>query len=182
MTVRDEGVLDGDEFDRRLSSLVTATADASDVGIDRAVRDVLRLVREHLQMDVAFVSHFHDGQRVFRDVDQRVVPPLIVIGASDPLEESFCQRIVDGRLPELVHDVAKIPASARLPAVGFRIGAHLSTPIVLRDGMVYGTLCCFSLAPNDALTQRDLKRLRMAAEMVARLIDKSNERALRIES
>ena len=178
MTAPIEGALD-DDFGRRLSRLVKATADASDAGIDRAVHDVLCLVREHLEMDVAFVSHFVDGRRVFRDVDQDIVPALLVVGDSDPLEQSFCQRIIDGRLSELVRDLAKVPASAGLPAVPFPIGAHLSTAIVLRDGTVYGTLCCFSFSPNEDLTQRDLKRLRMAAEMVARLIDKSNDRALR---
>jgi hypothetical protein len=30
------------------------------------------------------------------------------------------------------------------------VGAHLSTPIVLASGKVYGTLCCFSQAPMKA--------------------------------
>ncbi|RZI94231.1 MAG: GAF domain-containing protein [Variovorax sp.] len=179
MTVRDEAALDGDDFDRRLSRLVMATADESDAGIDRAVQDVLCLVREHLQMDVAFVSHFEGGRRVFRNVDQNVVPALIAVGDSHPLEESLCQHIIDGRLPELVRDLSKVPTSAGLPTLPVRLGAHLNTTVVLRDGTVYGTLCCFSFAPNENLAERDLKRLRMAAGMVARLIDKSNESASR---
>ena len=84
--------------------------------------------------------------------------------------------MIDGRLPELVTDVAKLPEALDVPPVPFPIGAHLSTPIVLHDGGVYGTFCCFSFAPNDELTQRDLGRLRMAAQMVARLIDQARER------
>jgi len=49
---------------------------------------------------------------------------------------------------------------------------------VLRDGTLYGTLCCFSFAPNEDLTGRDLKRLQMAAQMMARLIDRAHERGL----
>ena len=164
------------DFDRRLSYLVVATADESDLQIDRSVNEVLRLVRDHLQMDVAFVSHFEGGRRVFRHIVQDETNPLLAVGASDPLEESFCQRVIDGRLAALVHDVAKLPDFGELPANDFRIGAHMSTPIILRGGAIYGTLCCFSLAPNEDLAQRDLGRLRMAAEMTARLIDKANLR------
>ncbi|MET0544060.1 MAG: GAF domain-containing protein [Variovorax sp.] len=152
------------------------TADAGDRQIDRAVRDVLQLAREHLRMDVAFVSKFERGQRVFRQVDPDDGQQVIAAGGADPLEMSFCQRVIDGRLPEMVTDVTKLPDFAELPATPFRIGAHLSTPICLADGLVYGTLCCFSFAPDDSLRERDLKRLRMAAELVARLIDSARSR------
>ncbi len=181
MTARDQGLHDDDGFDRRLSRLVVATADESDADIARAVQDVLSLVREHLGMDVAFVSQFVGGRRVFRAVEQRADRPLLTVGHSDPLEESFCQRVIDGRLPQLVCDVAALPDAADLPKVDFPLGAHLSTPVVLRDGAIYGTLCCFSFTSNDALTQRDLKRLVMAAALAARLIDQANERAERKE-
>lgn len=178
MTARDPRV-SADEFDRRLSSLAVATAEQSDQRIDRAVKEVLCLVRDHMEMDVVFVSHFEAGRRVFRAVEQPSDAPLLVVGGSDPLAESFCQRVIDGRLPELVNDVARFDGAADLPLVDFPIGAHLSTPIVLHDGSIYGTLCCFSFAPNEALTQRDLNRLRMAARMAARLIDQANESARR---
>ena len=61
-----------------------------------------------------------------------------------------------------------------MPSTPFPIGAHLSTAITLCNGTVYGTLCCFSFAPDESLRARDLKRLRMAADMVARLIDGAN--------
>ena len=178
MSARDHHV-GAAEFDRRLSYFVVATADDSDLQIDRSINEVLRLVRDHLQMDVAFVSQFESGRRVFRYVEQDKSDPVLEVGAADPIEESFCQRVIDGRLPQLVQDVAKLPGFRELPPTAFPIGAHLSTPIVLRDGAVYGTLCCFSFAPDEKLAQRDLGRLRMAAGMAARLIDKANGRGLR---
>lgn len=162
-----------DPFDAVLSRLVVATAEASDPRVDEVVGEVLRAVREVLEMDVAFVSQFCDGERVFRFVDHaRGMPERLAVGGSDPLEASFCKRVIDGRLPELVRDVAKLPNAAGLPPSPFVIGAHLSTAIVLGDGSIYGTLCCFSFAPNEALAERDLKRLRMAAQMLGRLIDR----------
>jgi len=168
-----------DEFDRQLSRLAVATVDQIDPQIDRSVNDVLRLVREILGMDVAFVSHMTEGRRVFRNVQPEDGKQVIAPGGSDPLELSFCQRVVDGRLPQLVHDVAKLPDVAELPATPFPVGAHLSTPIMLKDGSVYGTLCCFSFAPDESLTvERDLKRLQMAARFTGRLIDQAKAGAL----
>jgi GAF domain-containing protein len=162
------------KFDHSLARLVVATAERSDEEIHRSIGEVLKLVRDHLQMDVVFVSCFQDGQRVFRFVEQDERRPLLQVGQGDPLEQSFCQRVVDGRMPELVPDLARWPGAGELPATPFPIGAHLSTPIVLSDGRIYGTFCCFRRSPDESLAQRDLKRLRMASEMAARLIDRAN--------
>lgn len=134
---------------------------------------VLRLLREQLRMDVVFVSEFADGQRVFRFVDSAPGAPTVPVGGADPLEESYCQRVVDGRLAELVQDAAKVPG---LPPTPFPVGGHLSTPIRLPDGSVYGTLCCFSLAPSRHLRDRDLVNLRHCAQLVARKVNVAQAR------
>ncbi len=46
-----------------ISELLIATADDSNEAIDRAVPEVLRLLREKLEMEVVFVSEFVDGKR-----------------------------------------------------------------------------------------------------------------------
>ncbi len=86
---------------------------------DAHIRKVLKIVRTHLDMDVGFVSEFIDGKRVFRQVDGEKSP--VGEGDSDPLEESYCQRVVDGRLPELMQDactnteVLTIAATREMP-------------------------------------------------------------------
>jgi GAF domain-containing protein len=165
-----------DAFEVRISELLVATPDSSDFLIDQSVSEVLCLLRDHLQMDVVFVSEFVDGQRVFRRVETRPEARVIEPGQSSPLEESFCQRVVDGRLPRFVRNLADEPVAPELPPTDFPIGAHLSTPIVLNDGRIYGTLCCFSFAPNAQLTQRDLRKLEMSAQLTAKKI---NERRTR---
>lgn len=167
MVIRNE-LLDPDVLTISISELLVATADAADPEIDQAIPDVLRMLRQTLRMDVVFVSEFVNGQRVFRFVDSAPGAPPVEEGAADPLETSYCQRVVDGRLPELVHDAHGLPGLPRTP---FRVGAHLSTPIRLPDGRVYGTLCCFSTAPNPQLQQRDLTNLRHCALLVSRKVD-----------
>ncbi|MBX3660694.1 MAG: GAF domain-containing protein [Ramlibacter sp.] len=160
-----------DDLKVDISELLVATPDGSDELIDGAVPEVLRLLRQHMQMDVVFVSEFINGRRVFRHVDAAPGKDVIATGQSDPLEESWCQRVVDGRLPELIEDATFLP-SAFAPPNPLRIGAHLSTPVVLKDGSVYGTLCCFSFAGNPDLTQRDLKKLQYTAKLTAAKIDR----------
>lgn len=165
-----------DAFEVRVSDLLVATPDQSDALISEAVTTTLHQLREHLKMDVVFVSEFCDGRRVFRRVETAPGARVIEVGESADLEHSFCQRVIDGRLPQLVHDVAALPNAADLPATPFPIGAHLSTPVVLNDGRIYGTLCCFSFAPNSTLKERDLNKLRMSARLTAKRIDEQRAR------
>ncbi|RYF55498.1 MAG: diguanylate cyclase, partial [Comamonadaceae bacterium] len=94
-----------DDLEVQITDLLVATADGHGTLDDHQVTEVLRLLRQHLKMDVVFISEFVDGQRIFRRVESRTGLSLIEEGQGDPLEQSFCQRVIDGRLPQLVHDV-----------------------------------------------------------------------------
>jgi GAF domain-containing protein len=162
---------DSDDVSVVISELLIATADSSDALLDGSVNEVLRALRERLKLDVVFVSEFVDGQRVFRFVDRSDHAPALRAGDANPLEETFCQRVVDGRLPGLIKNASALPGSFDLPPVPFPVGAHLSTPIVMKDGRAYGTLCCFSSAPNQALRDKDLQTLKHCAQLVARKLE-----------
>ena len=161
-----------------ISELLVATADSTDALLDDSVSRLLHAMRERMEMDVVFVSEFIDGQRMFRHVDAAPGAPDVQAGGSSPAEESVCQRIVEGRVPELVTDLGKLPPE-NLPEMPLRVGAHLSTPIVLNDKRVYGTLCCYSIAPRRHLVQADLDKLRLCATLVARKIDLSQSRGIK---
>ncbi|MEF9965341.1 MAG: GAF domain-containing protein [Comamonas sp.] len=160
-----------DALEVSMSELLVATAESSDELIDQNVKEVLHGLREHLKMDVIFVSEIYDGQRMFKHVDHHPDKALIKTGGGSSLEQSFCQCVLDGRLPPLVHDAAEHIESAKLPATPFRVGAHLSTPIILADGQIYGTLCCFSTEPDPTLRETDLQKLAVVAKHTARRID-----------
>ena len=140
--------------------------------IGRNVDRLLDAVRRHLDMDVAFVSEFHGSHRVFRHVATRLDRAPIRPGDSSPLDEGYCMRVVEGSIPQLIPDTAAIPALDYIPETQrVPIGAHISVPIQLRDGRVYGTFCCFSLAPNLSLGERDLHMMRAFADLLAYQID-----------
>lgn len=135
------------------------------------VAQVLRTVRKHLCMDVAFVSHFREVDRVLEHVDSDGVSP-IEEGQAIPLEAGYCLKVVRGELPELIADTSRVPAAMAMPETqAIPIGAHLSVPIRLATGEVYGTLCCFSRQPNLTLGERDLQMLRALGEVLASRID-----------
>ena len=169
-----------DDVSVKISELLIATSDASDALIDDSVQDVLRLLREHMKMDVVFVSEFTDGKRVFRQVDTEPENAVIAAGESNPLEESWCQYVVEGRLPPFIPDATQDPASAELEEkLPFRIGTHISAPIVLKSGEIYGTLCCFSFCPQEDPDSSALKRLQYAAQLTANRIEQGRS-ALRL--
>lgn len=154
-------------------------AQATGMRSPQLLHSYLRSVREHLDMEVAFVSRFAEGRRHFRVIDSvfgEFEP--IQVGDSDPLEESFCQRVVDGRLPELIPDAAANDEACTLAATrALPVGAHLSVPIRLHDGSVYGIFCCFSRRPDHSLGERDLRIMRVFAELVAEQVSRElNER------
>ncbi|RYY70627.1 MAG: histidine kinase, partial [Comamonadaceae bacterium] len=55
-------------------------------------------------------------------------------------------------------------ANGQVPDPGFKIGTHLSTPVRMGDGSVYGTLCCFSRSVHPTA---DINRLRYTASLLA---------------
>ena len=153
-----------DDLDVTISQLLVATCDAADPELPPAVSQVLRLLRERLGMDVAFVSQIADGRRTFRAVDCAPDFTPVQVGMSDPVEESWCQRVVEGRLPERMEDAVSYVRSGQAPDPGIPIGTHLSTPVRLSDGTVYGTLCCFS---RGTRADADIDRLRYTARLLA---------------
>lgn len=151
-----------------ISDLMVATCDESDAMLDTAISEVLKTLRDRMGMDVVFCSEFVDGCRVFRQVETSGLRPTIAVGGSDRLEESWCQKVVDGRLPRFIADARQDPtACALLDQLPFSIGTHISTPIVLKNGEIYGTLCCFSFSPKDDPNPDDLKTLEMTAKLTA---------------
>ena len=136
------------------------------------VLSLLRAVRRHLAMDVGFISEFVAGDRIIRFSDVGgPAPNPVMVGTSAPLEQSFCYYVAKGLMPGLMPNAADDPVAAAMPVTrDMPVGAHLSVPLRHADGEAFGTLCCFSYAPDRSLTARDLGLLRLCAEMVEAIL------------
>lgn len=97
-------------------------------------------------------------------------------GLAVPLEHTYCQRVLDGRLPNLMPDVRGDERSASLTATDAAdVGAFATVPITLSDGQLYGTLCAASHAAQPALEFRDLQFLHVFARIVADQIERARQ-------
>lgn len=156
-----------DELEAQLEQLLVATSDYGDEDLPQALGEVLRILRERVKMDVVFVSKIAHGRRTFMAVNAVAGREIIQPGMSDPVEQSWCHNIVQGRLPELIKDGAPYITSGQAPYTPLEIGTHLSVPVVLRDGTVYGTLCTFAFHVNNGVSEADVQHLRSTAELIA---------------
>jgi EAL domain-containing protein (putative c-di-GMP-specific phosphodiesterase class I) len=156
---------------RLLQQIAPAEALFSGSAHGAGVERILQAVRLHLRMDVAFASHVTATETVIRYCDAEEQAPF---GAGDafPVDEGYCKRILDGRIPPLILDAAALPEVADLACTKeMGIGAHISVPLVLSDGSVYGTFCCFSFQADYSLTARDVEMMRAFADLAAAQIE-----------
>ncbi|RYG89032.1 MAG: EAL domain-containing protein [Alphaproteobacteria bacterium] len=146
---------------------------------------ILNAVRHHLGMEIAFASRFVGDRREFTHIVADIPLPLGP-GDSEPLEDTFCHHILEGRLPALIHNAADHPLAMTLPiAPALPVGAHVNVPLMLKDGSVYGTFCCLSRTSDYSLNERDLSTLRAFADLAVEQIqlqrDTETIRALLVE-
>lgn len=129
------------------------------------------LARICLRMDVAFVSEFKNGRRIFRHIAAHSELP-VQPGYSDPLAESYCQYVVNGSIPPIVDDSHIYPILKRMSCTeALKIRAHLGVPIWLSDGSVFGTFCCYNHSPSSSLRDVDVDALRRFAALIALMLE-----------
>lgn len=151
------------------AAFARVTSEDASPELYRPLTFLLAQVRRSLAMDVVFVSRFIDRDRVFEVVStEGEAASMVVPGGSDPLLDTYCQRIVDGRLPAIIPDTGASPEASSLAitrVLGIR--AYLSAPVVLPNGQVFGTVCCISHTARPDLRDADAKAIAAVAQAVA---------------
>jgi EAL domain-containing protein (putative c-di-GMP-specific phosphodiesterase class I) len=148
-----------------------------------AIGRMLTAVREHMGMEIAYISQFvtkSDCETVvFRGVDAPGFQHLLAVGDCKARADTYCHHVMNGSLPGLMTDTALYPHAQSLAMThSMPIRAHIGTPIYLPDGKVYGMLCCISPHADPTLTDRDMQVMKVFADMAAHHIN----RDLRIET
>ena len=137
------------------------------------IEDMLRDVREVLGMDVAFVSEFSEEKLVFRALEGDAESFGWREGESFPIDESYCKRVLDGRIPRVVPNAKREDATRDLRVTSEAdIGSYAAVPLVLSDGSLYGTLCCLSHEPDPWLRQRDLGVMERTARWLVEQLER----------
>ena len=150
-----------------------ATADGASHRQQEGLSRLLSNVRRLFKMDVVFVSQFRDGRVVVGQVD--AADPsheAIRAGDSHALEDTYCHRVLMGRLPQVIPDTGALQELSGLAVThALKIGSYLGVPIKLANGEVYGTLCCISHSPDPTLDETAAVKLRAIAIAVAATIE-----------
>jgi GAF domain-containing protein len=124
----------------------------------------MRLTRELLDADIAVLSQISHGRETARRVSGEW--PGIEEGASGPLDDSFCKRMLDGRIENYVRDAQGDQRVSELPMTReLGIGAYLGVPIRLEDLRLY-VLCCLDRERRPSLGEKEVRLLSGLAESV----------------
>jgi transcriptional regulator with GAF, ATPase, and Fis domain len=140
------------------------------------IEDMLRDVREAFRMDVAFVSKFDGDRLVFRKLEGDAESFGWQEGQSFPLDESYCKRVLDGRIPDVVPDAKREDATKDLRVTSEAdIGCYCAVALVLSDGRLYGTLCCVSHEADPRLRELDLGIMERTARWLVEQLERRGQ-------
>jgi len=161
---------------------IVAAADGKVSGQD-AIQRSLSAIRRHLDMDIAYVSEFSNNTSIFRKVDAPGLEHLVKVGDTMSLDDVYCRHILEGRLPQLIPDTALEPLALSLPITyQAPIGKHVSVPIIMPDGTIYGMFCCLGARADSSLRDRDLEVLKVFADVTAAEIAQQRETARQLRA
>jgi EAL domain-containing protein (putative c-di-GMP-specific phosphodiesterase class I) len=137
---------------------------------DEKVAELLRTAKNSLGLSLTFLTRL-DGETQHLEVVESSIP-FFHDGQTQPQATSLCQAILDGKLPSVIPNVAKLPEAKRLPAARFpRIRSYISVPVSLSDGTLYGTFCAAGFTADNDLTKRDRALMEVLASAAATIIE-----------
>jgi GAF domain-containing protein len=129
----------------------------------------LAMVCRELDMDTALVSEITGGREVVRwaagEGDYSSV--------SASLDDTVCQRLLDGRIGALVPDTSAEPSLSVLQSVrDGSIAAYVGVPFTTAHARLY-VLCCLAHETRPDLEEADVRFLRGLAESIRSLLEPS---------
>jgi GAF domain-containing protein len=122
-------------------------------------------------MDVAVLGEVCDGREEVRfvagDESFGLAP-----GVSMPIEDTYCQRLLTGRLSNVVPDALADDQLRDLQGTrAARVGAYLGVPLTRLDARLY-VLCCLAHEQRPQLGKRDVLFVRGLGEAIVAELDK----------
>ena len=134
-----------------------------------AVRKVLSLARQNLDMDVGYFGTFADGAETYQVVDRG--PDAADVGPTEggetPVEQTLCWQVVTGRMGPTVADTTCSSTTRDLrPVTQESVGSYVGVPV--HEGQeLLGMLCLVSRRPRPELGPHEVDKMRLFAQVVA---------------
>lgn len=137
---------------------------------ERQIAELLVTARRSLGLSLAFLTRM-DGTTQHLEIVETSVP-FLRDGMSQRQETSFCQAILDKKLPNVIPDVREHPVAMKLPAARIpRLRSYVSVPVRLSDGSLYGTFCAAGLTADKGLSRRDRALMEVLAHAASVIIE-----------
>jgi GAF domain-containing protein len=143
------------------------------------VEQALSAAREHLSMDASYITTIDSEHQTIEAI---VGDPELLRhyeGAAIPVEQTFCVRMLNGEIPNVVLDTRAEPAISHLDAAR-EFGAYVGVPVRLSDGRVHGTLCCVSKETRAGSGISDLRFMEVLAGIVAARVEQAQGNMARL--
>ena len=140
---------------------------------EEQIAGLLATAKDSLQLSVAFLSRL-DGATQHLEVVESSGPASLFFkeGVTQRQDTSFCQAILDGKLPTVIPEVKKFPEAMKLPASRIpRIRSYVSVPVTFSDGSLYGTFCAAGLTSDKDLSKRDESLMKVLAHAAAVILE-----------
>jgi diguanylate cyclase (GGDEF)-like protein/PAS domain S-box-containing protein len=136
------------------------------------VRTLLGLLRTRLGLDTAWLSSFRDGMQTMAVLEGDAEAVNLSAGDRTSLSDSYCVRVIDGRLPAIIPDTAANQTTAALPITGlWNLGAYVGVPVLSPSGATIGMVCAVSRDARPNLADIDLRVVKQVAELIGTLIE-----------
>lgn len=147
-----------------------STALGSERTLEGFVRQLLEMLELVTDMESTYLTHIDDVQGLQHILYSRNTREMqIPEGLSVPWGDTLCKRSLEENRP-FTNNVSEIWGDS-VAAKALGITTYLSTPIMLGDGMLYGTLCAAS-TESHPLSPRAEQIIHLFAELIGQYIRK----------
>jgi GAF domain-containing protein len=134
---------------------------------DGQLRAKLAMACRELDADTALLSEIRNGREHVR----WGAGEAGYIGASFPLSDTVCARLLDGRIGSIVSDTTLEESLGTLAGVkDGSIRAYIGVPFETADARAY-VLCCLAREARPDLGEADVRFLQGVAESLRPLLD-----------
>jgi GAF domain-containing protein len=154
---------------------VPLVSDLAELAVDRSqsIAGLLYAARVQLGLEVALLGELTADAQVYRAIEGDGASFGLEVGASVPLEESYCHHVVDGRLPNAMRDVRAHPLAGAMAITDEAgVGAYVSVPIHFSDGRLWGTLCAGRHSDAPWLSEHDIEFLHVLARLIGDALER----------
>ena len=135
---------------------------------DHRIRRIVDRVRDHLDMDVVYLTQVVTGYQLYRLAGAQ--GDVFGMGMAEdlPLPPAIAKLVIEGDAPQVIGDIASDPdADAYGDVLAPPVGAFIGVPVQSVNGECVGSLCCVSNTPRPDLDDRAVAFMAALAEFLA---------------